>query len=134
MFSGEEIIRFRSSLAYAEVQALVEEGLESLGYVTFYKGGDFNVSAERQKSFATDVILRGELRKGRRPSEYVVRVYYNVQPSSICWVIGIVGLLFCLLGPLIFLVPFMAKNEVQQAVDRALRNVRHEAEPQDEDD
>ncbi len=131
MFSGEEIVRFRSAVPFAKLQELVEESLEGLGYVTFYEGGQFDVSAERHRSFATDVTLRGEVRKGRRPDEWIARVYYTVQPSALCWVIGIVGLLFCLIGPLIFLVPFLAKGEVQQAVERALRNLRYESEPVD---
>ena len=45
---------------------------------------------------------------------------YVVYPSALCWVIGIVGFFFFLIGPLIFLAPNGMRGTVQRAVGSCL--------------
>jgi hypothetical protein len=132
MFNGEESIRIRSNLSGSELEEVVEESLGRLGVVEFLRRGEFEVSGNKFSSFATDVRVTGQLSKARREGEWNLRVDYSVQPSAACWVIAVVGFFLCLVGPLILLVPFLAKSEVERAVGRAVRDARDDAEAPDE--
>jgi hypothetical protein len=127
MFNGEEIVRFQSDLPYASVESLVGRALERLGAVTFLERGEFDVSALRFKSFAADVRIEGELSREKLENEYRVRLLYQVNPSSLCWLIAIVGFFFFFMGPLIFFVPYLAKTSVQRSVEQALQQIKHES-------
>jgi len=134
MFNGEESVRIRSALPRAKIEEAIEDAVGRLGVVEFRDRGAFEISGGKFKSFATDVRVDGKLSQGRKAGEWVVRMTYSVQPSAACWVIAVLGFLFCLIGPLIFLMPFMAKSEVQRAVERAVRDVQDEVEESDSRD
>ena len=57
-----------------------------------------------------------------------MRVEYSVKPSAGAWVIAVLGFLFCIIGPLVLIMPFMAKSDVQRAVERAVRDARDDIE------
>lgn len=128
MYGNEESVRFRSDLSGPELERLIEDAASSLGYVQFFRGGEFDISGGRFQSFATDVKMTGYLSRGRRDDEWTVCISYSVAPSTACWVLAILGFLFFLIGLLILIIPFTAKSNVQQAVRRAVREVSDRAE------
>src|SRR5262249_32355697 len=100
---------------------------DRVGRVRFGKRGSFSVSAGRfESSFATAQIT-GDISQ-RKDGEWRLTVNYTVNPSALCWVIAVVGMLFLVAGVLILLVPNSTKNDVQRLVHRALRDVRDDAE------
>lgn len=131
MFSGEESVRIRSDLPREKLADLIEETLDQLGVVESFGRGEFEVSASRFQSFATKVNVTGDLSKGRKEGEWILRINYSVQPTALCWVIAIVGFFLCFFGPLILLMPFLAKSEVQRAIERAVRDARLELQSGD---
>ena len=88
----------------------------------------------RFQSFATDVKMAGQLYRGRREDEWGLSDSYSVMPSVACWVLSIVGFFRILIGPLLLIIPFTAKGNIQRAVGQALREARHDAEAEDERD
>ena len=72
--------------------------------------------------------MSGNLARGRRDDEWILSLSYSVLPSPACWVIAVLGFLFFLVGPLILLIPFTAKSNVQRAAEQAVREVQGEAE------
>ncbi len=127
MFYSEEFTRFHTNLPPSKIVATIEEVFERIGRVEFFDRGEFEVSSSKFRSFATDVTVNGKLSKGRKEGEWSLRIEYSVKPSPLCWVIAIVGLLF-LIGPIIFITPFLAKSEVQRAVERTVRDFRDSIE------
>jgi hypothetical protein len=131
MFSGEDSIRIRADLSEEELEAIIEDAFDRLGRVRFGRRGSFFVSARRfEDSFSTTRIT-GDLLQ-RKNGEWRLSVNYTVNPSALCWVIAIVGILFLVAGVLIMLVPNSTKNDVQRAVYRALRDARDDAETRKE--
>lgn len=128
MFNGEESIRIRTKHTEEKLKEVIDDVLGRIGRVEFFRRGDFAVSPGKFKSFATAVEMDGQLSKAKKEGEWTLRLEYNVAPSSTCWVIAVVGFLFCLFGPLVLIMPFLAKSEVQRAVERALRDVQQEVE------
>jgi hypothetical protein len=74
------------------------------------------------------VTINGELRKGRKDGEWELTLNYTANPTTLCWVLAILGLVFFVFGVLILLVPFMAKSTVQTKVHRAIRDARDDIE------
>jgi DNA-directed RNA polymerase subunit RPC12/RpoP len=134
LYNNEESVRFYSTLSRSKLEDMIEDTVGRLGRVRFSRGGTFEVEAARFRNFATDVHILGELTEGRKDGEWNLRVSYEVKPTGACIAIAIVGFFLILIGPLILLMPFTAKTEVQRAVDRAVREMRDEAEPRRERD
>ncbi len=128
MFNGEESVRIKSQLPRNELHPLIEDSLSRLGMVEFLGRGEFRVSARKFSTFATDVDMDGKLSQGRKVGEWTLRISYVVKPSAVCWIIAVIGFFTCLLGPLILLMPFLAKSDVQRAVEVAVREARDDAE------
>jgi hypothetical protein len=124
MLRGEEFVRIRTNLPRERVQRAVEDALEMVGCVEFYNSSEFRISGNKFSSFATDVHLNGYIRKRKDSDEYTVTIFWSVAPSAACWIIGIVGLFLCLVGPVVFVFPLIAKGDVQRAVERALRELK----------
>lgn len=127
-YNNEDSVRFGSSASRADLERMIEDVVGRLGHVMFVGRGEFEVVGNRFRSFATDVRMAGQLYRGRREDEWTLSISFSVQPSAVCWVIAILGFLFILIGPLILIIPFTAKGNIQNAVSRTLREVRHEAE------
>ena len=134
MFNGEESIRLRSELPRAKLEDAIEDACNRIGVVDFFDRGEFKVSGSKFKSFATDVTVDGQLARGRKEGEWTLLISYNVRPSALCWVIAVVGFLFCLIGPLVLLIPFLDKSKVDRAVERAVRDVQRDVEDADDRD
>ncbi len=132
MFSGEESMRIRSALPREEMENVVADALDRLGAVKFTGRSRFRVRAGRFDSALANVTIDGELTKGRKDGEWNLTLFYQVKPSALCWVIAIVGFIFLLLGPLIFLAPNSTKNDVQRAVYRAARDAADGVEDEGE--
>ncbi|VTR94120.1 unnamed protein product [Gemmata massiliana] len=129
MFRGEETIRIRTGMRGSEVEVLIEHALARLGRVRFYKGGVFEVTGPRLGSAMSVTEVTGRLSRGRRDDEWIVDVEYAVRPSTLCWVLLVLGVVFLfLLGLLLLLIPYTTKGEVQRVVTNALRDVRDDAE------
>lgn len=128
MFNGEESIHIRTNLPPSKIEEIIEEEVAKVGTVELLGRGEFKVSASKFRSFLTDASVDGKLSKGRKEGEWSLRIEYHVKPSTACWVIVIVTLLFCWISPLLFFVPYTAKNEVQRTVERAVRDVREAVE------
>jgi hypothetical protein len=128
MFTSEASARIVSLLEPKELEAVVERSLGRLGRVSFYKRGEFEISGSRFRSFAADVSFDGRLSTGRHDDEWTFRLGFDVKPSGACWAIAIVGFLFILIGPLIFLMPYSTKGDVSRAVENAMRDLQDEIE------
>ena len=129
MFNGEESVRIRTDLPKEKLEEIIEDCLGRVGAVEFFKGGRFEIISPTFKAFASDAKVDGQLSPGRKEGEWNLRVSYSVQPNVVCWVIAVVGFLFVLIGPLILLIPFLAKGEIQKKVGQALQEVEDETEP-----
>ena len=132
MFSGEESVRIRSDLPREELEDAVADSLDRLGDVKFTRGNEFRVRTKRFDSAMSTVTIDGELRKGRKEGEWTLTLFYTVKPTPLCWVIAIVGFIFFVIGPLIFLIPYSAQNDVKRKVLRAARDARDDEEDRGE--
>jgi hypothetical protein len=128
MFSGEEFVRIRSNRPREELEDAIADGLDRLGDVRFGRGSEFRVRTGRFDSAMATTRIEGELRKARREGEWILILTYQVNPSGLCWAIAIIGYMFVLFGPLIFLVPLNTKDEVKRLVRRAIRDARDDIE------
>ncbi len=128
MFSGEESVRIRSDLPREKLEDAIADAMDRLGDVKFSGRSGFRVRTGRFDSAMANVSIEGEFTKGRKDGEWNLTLIYQVKPSALCWVIAIVGFIFLLIGPLIFLAPNGTKNQVRQAVERAARDARDDIE------
>jgi hypothetical protein len=134
VFNGEESVRVSSHLPPEEMEDLIADALDRVGSVRVSRSGRFRIDGRRfDSSFAT-VSIEGELIEGRKDGEWRLVVSYRVDPSALCWVIVVLGALFCLAGVLILLAPNDTKNRVERAVRRAIRDARDDVENADEKD
>ncbi|VTR93041.1 unnamed protein product [Gemmata massiliana] len=133
MFSGEESTRIESDLPREEMEDAVADALSTLGHVEFLGRTGFEIRARRLESAFANVIINGELTKGRKSGQWTLTVTYQVNPSALCWAIAILGFLFLLIGLLILLVPLGTKNNVQKMVARAVRAARNDIEDEIDD-
>ena len=120
MFKGEDSVNIVSKLADEDLYGAIEDALSRLGQVSVSDRGSIEISSGKFGNFATEVELAGKVRKRRREGDYSVGIDYSVKPSGLCWVIAILGFLFCLIGPLILIMPLMAKGEVANSIKKAL--------------
>lgn len=128
MFGGEESVRIKSNRPPKDFEDAIDSAFGRIGAVDFVGRGRFEVSPKKFRNIATDVVIDGEITKGRREGEWTIRISYNVQPSAMCWVIAVVGFILCLVGPVVLIMPFLAKSEVQRAIERATREAQEEIE------
>ena len=128
MFTGEEHVRIDSNLSTEEMEEAIEDSLGVLGEVEFSGRNSFQVRARRFDTTFANVSIDGQLSKARKGGTWTLTVTYQVQPSTLCWVIAIFGILFFFLGLLIFLAPNSTKSTVQRAVSRAVRDARDDIE------
>ncbi len=128
MFGGEESVRIQSNLPREQLEDAVADALDRLGDVKFTRGSEFRVRTKRFDSAMSTVTIDGELRKGRKEGEWTLTLNYQVKPGALCWVIAIVGFIFFIIGPLIFLIPYTTSNDVKRKVGRAIRDARDDVE------
>ena len=128
MFKGEESVRVRTALPLSKMEEIVDDSLRRLGKVRFFGKSEFEISGSRYANFATDVFIDGQIRSSRKTDEWIVQFDYEAKPTTLCWVIAIVGFFTVFVGPAIFLMPFLAKGEVEKAVRLAIRDIEEDAE------
>lgn len=128
MFKGEESVRVRTSLPLSKMEEIVDDAVRRLGKVQFFGKSEFEVSGSRYSNFASEVFIDGQIRSGRKSNEWIVQFDYEVKPTTLCWVIAVVGFFMVFFGPAIFLMPFLAKGEVEKAVRLVIRDIEDDAE------
>lgn len=129
MFQDEESIRVHAAKTDAELEAVVDRAFDRLGRVEFFKGGEFEVRSRRFETALATTRMTGRVLRSRKGDEWDVVVEYEVRPTALCWVLLVLGVIFLfLLGALLLLVPYTAKNDLQRRVANALRDVRYDAE------
>jgi hypothetical protein len=133
MFSGEDSIRIKSKLSEEELEAIIEDALDRLGRVRFGNRGSFTVNGKKFENAFAKTQITGDLSKGRKDGEWELSVNYTVSPTPLLWVLAAVLFLFIfIVGGAIILLPLTTKSDVQQAVKKALRNARDDAEEESE--
>jgi hypothetical protein len=121
MFSGEEYIRLRTTDSYPQVLQKVEDALFALGDVSVSKSGEIEIFDPPFSAFASDLRLEGWVDKRRKEDEYSVTISFSITPNVVAWILVI--LLFPI-GLIFLLLPLSTKSNLEQAIHRALREVK----------
>ena len=64
LFNGEESVRIKTTLSRVKLEEAIEDSLSSLGPVESFGRGEFRISARKFNSFATEVVIDGNVSKG----------------------------------------------------------------------
>jgi hypothetical protein len=125
MFNGGDQIKVSTDRSFTEVCDIVEDILGDLGPVHMSSSGRFSIERGRKSATFTRVRYKGDIRE-RKGDAYLVALDYEVAPSTTCWVIGIIGFVFCFFPVFVFLFPLLAKDDVERAVNRLLDDIEDE--------
>ncbi len=122
MFSGDESIRFKSTSPPKDVAGKIESALNVLGSATVDRHGEISIRPRQSLvNFLTETRLKGDVHE--RDGEYAVTIEYDCTLSTWGWALLIFFIFAWLLGLLVLLGPGLKKNDVAQAVRRAIRGI-----------
>jgi len=120
MFSGEESIRVKGNAPRSQVYDQIEDALFALGDAEVDKRGNIDIIPKSSLSnFLSETTIEGSVRE--RGGQYIITVEYKCSLNAMGWVILVLGILLFLVGVLVLLAPMFAKDNVSQAVRKALR-------------
>jgi hypothetical protein len=135
MFSGEESIRFTTSLSGPALEAEIDKNFDVIGPVHFRGRGAFTVSAAAYETSWVRVRIEGQLTRCKRDGKWMTTVTVSAQPSAASWtVVAIFGIALCVLFPLgaisflLLLLPQSAVSNLRPLVRALLFELREDVE------
>jgi hypothetical protein len=128
MFAGQESVRIRTEKSRDEIEELLAESLGDVGKVKFGKRDGFRLVGQKFKDTFAETEVDGTLEEGRKENEWIVRIDLKITPTPLCWIIAIAGFFVVLVAPLIFLIPYMAKGELEKKIRSGLDDAKEAAE------
>jgi hypothetical protein len=125
MFTGSSITSFKSDKKKIQVFSIIQDSLSGfLGDVEITEKGQIIVNTHKFEGFSHTTTIEGFVRE--KEGRYTVEINYETNANVVFWVILVGGLFFMFIGVLVFLFPFLAKNDIKAKADKALESLKYE--------
>ncbi len=117
MFSTSNSTVFETDKPVEEVYKTIEEHLSIFGSVKILPNGIIRVNTNNINTFAYEVIAAGRVKE--KDGRYHLNFETEMKLSGLMWV-----LILCLVGLIMFLLPYIAKGKLERDANIALSDIR----------
>lgn len=117
MFSTTNSTVFETDKPVEEVYKVIEEHLRVFGSVKILPNGIIRVNTNDINTFAYEVIADGRVKE--KDGRYHINFETEMKLTGLMWV-----LILCLVGLIMFLLPYIAKGKFERDANIALSDIR----------